>query len=99
MKWMGGRGSGNIEDRRGMSGGKLVAGGGIGAAIVYLLINFVFGGDASDLTSQMQQPSQETETRGVTSTGDASEDTVAMFADKVLGYTEDVWGKIFQENG
>jgi len=99
MKWLGGRSSGNIEDRRGMSGGKMVAGGGIGAAIIYLLINFVFGSDAADLASQMQQPSQETDARGVTPTNDASDDQMAKFADNTLALTEDVWNKIFQENG
>src|SRR4051812_11957068 len=99
MKWLGGRSSGNIEDRRGMSGGKLVAGGGIGAAIIYMLINFVFGSDAADLTSQMQQPSQETDARGVTPSDNATEDQMAKFADKTLALTEDVWNKIFQENG
>src|SRR5690349_13610475 len=98
MKWIGRRGSGNIDDRRGMSGGKLAVGGGIGATIIYLLINFVFGSDAADLTQQFQNPQEQNETRGVTNTNDANEDEVAKFAAVVLADNEDVWNKIFAEN-
>src|SRR6476619_4330689 len=47
MLWQGRRESGNVEDRRGMSGG-MVAGGGIGAVIVGILY-FLLGGNPSDL--------------------------------------------------
>jgi predicted metalloprotease len=98
MKWLGRRGSSNIEDRRGFSGGKLALGGGIGATIVYLLVNFLFGGDVADMTQQTQDP-QETEARGVTGTDNSSEDNMAQFASVMLADNEDVWGRIFSENG
>ena len=44
MRWMGGRRSDNIEDRRGMGGGTLIAGGGIGSVVLVLLALF-FGFD------------------------------------------------------
>jgi predicted metalloprotease len=99
MKWLGSRGSSNIDDRRGMSGGKLAVGGGIGATILYLLINFVFGSDAADLTQQLQNPQQQNETHGVTATNNASEDELAKFAAVTLAYNEEVWNKLFAENG
>lgn len=101
MKWLGRRGSSNIDDRRGMSGGKMLAGGGIGAAIIYLVINFFFGAEGVDLAQQIQNQggSQQSETRGVTTTENASEDEMAKFAAVVLEFTEEVWDKIFRENG
>jgi len=44
MKWKGREGSGNVEDRRGMSTGRMAVGGGIGT-IVILLIVLLLGGD------------------------------------------------------
>ena len=98
MKWLGGRQSGNVSDRRGMSGGGLAAGGGIVGLIVYLLYSFLGGTDPT-MQNQFQGPGQETGTQGVTNTGNASEDEMAQFAAVTLGYTEDVWNKIFSDNG
>lgn len=99
MKWLGGRESGNVEDRRGMSTGGFIAGGGIGATILYLLFNFIFGSDAGQLVQQVQQNTQQQGEKGVASTNNPEEDKMAEFASITLGYTEDVWNKIFSENG
>ena len=40
MKWLGRRQSDNMEDRRGMSGGKIAAGGGV-IGVIILLINML----------------------------------------------------------
>ena len=40
MFWKGRRGSTNVDDRRGISGGGLAAGGGIVGVIIYLLSLF-----------------------------------------------------------
>ena len=40
MRWRGRQQSGNVEDRRGMSGGGVVAGGGVVGLIVYLIYSF-----------------------------------------------------------
>lgn len=98
MKWLGRRQSGNVEDRRGMSGGKLVAGGGI-IGVIVLLINMFMGGDNSailnDIQNQIQSGSQQTESRELT----AEEKKMGEFVATVLADTEDVWDKIFRENG
>ncbi len=99
MKWQGGRRSGNIEDRRGMSGGQKLTLGGIGGVIV-LVIGFLMGGDPTELLNQMQQGGGA----GVSNSGGPvestpEEDRLIEFADVVLASTEDVWGSIFQENG
>lgn len=98
MKWLGRRESGNVEDRRGMSTGGFIAGGGIGVTLLYLLFNFIFGGDSGQVLQQMggqEQPSEQ----GVTATSDPAEDKMAKFASVMLADNEDVWNKLFRENG
>ncbi|WP_426092686.1 KPN_02809 family neutral zinc metallopeptidase [Flavobacterium sp. DSR3-2] len=98
MKWSGRRSSENFEDRRGMSsGGKTIVGGGI-IGIIILLLN-VFGGEnAKMLTPILEQMHQgnsaPTEQRDLT----AAEIEEGKFIEAILVDTEDVWGKIFQEN-
>lgn len=95
MKWQGGRRSGNIEDKRGMSGGQKLTLGGIGGVIV-LIIGFLLGGDPEQMLNQMQQTAP-TEQGAYESTPE--EDRLMDFADVVLGSTEDVWKNIFAANG
>lgn len=98
MKWSGRRSSENFEDRRGMSsGGKTIVGGGI-IGIIILLLN-VFGGEnAQMLTPILEQMNQgngaPTEQRALS----AQEIEEGKFIEAILVDTEDVWGKIFQEN-
>lgn len=99
MKWLGRRGSGNIEDRRGLSGGAIAAGGGIAGIIIYLLVNFLFGGDAAELIQGQITDSQTINAEGVTETGNAADDEMAQFAAVVLADNEDVWNKIFSKDG
>ena len=64
MKWQGRRQSDNVEDRRGLSGGKVIAGGGV-IGIIILLLN-VFGGETGQqiapILEQMQGGQSQTET-------------------------------------
>jgi uncharacterized protein len=92
MKWQGRQGSGNIEDRRGMSGGKMALGGGIGTIVVVIIV-MLLGGDPSKLLNSIQG-GQETE-QAVPS---AEEDQMAQFVSVVLKDTETVWGKIFEQS-
>lgn len=93
MKWQGRQGSGNVEDRRGMSRGKMAAGGGIGTIIIVIIV-LLLGGDPSQLFDTMQSGNG---TEQVQST--AEEDQMAQFVSVVLKDTETVWTKIFQEWG
>jgi predicted metalloprotease len=93
MLWQGRRESSNVEDRRGMSGGGLVAGGGIGTIIIAILY-FVLGGDSSDVNSNLG-PQQYTQS----APRSAKEEELASFSKVVLADTEDVWAEIFKENG
>ena len=97
MKWIGNRQSDNVEDRRGMTGGKLAAGGGV-IAIVFFLIKAFFPEAAPFVDtiqqSQQGQQSEPTEQRPLT----PEEIEAGKFAKTIFAYTEDTWGQIFQEN-
>jgi predicted metalloprotease len=99
MKWEGRRQSKNVEDRRGMGNtGKVVAGGGL-IGIIILLIN-IFGGEGAQniapiLEQLQQQQSAETPTQPLSE----EDEKMGQFVATVLADTEDVWHKIFEENG
>ncbi|MER3464617.1 MAG: metalloprotease, partial [Chitinophagaceae bacterium] len=48
MQWQGRRESGNIDDRRGVSGGSIAVGGGI-LGVIALVIKLLLGGDPSQV--------------------------------------------------
>lgn len=96
MKWRGRQGSDNMEDRRGMSGGKLAAGGGA-IGIIVLLINMFMGGDSSELMNEiLNQQQQGPQTEVALSEKDKE---MGEFVSVVLKDTEDVWTEIFAQNG
>lgn len=94
MRWMGRKQSGNVDDRRGMGGGgKVAIGGGAGIVIVIIALllgenplNYINVGQGSQAYEQ-QQPRSE------------AENQQAEFVKVVLQDTEDVWNKLFQEQG
>lgn len=99
MDVKGRRKSSNVEDRRGMSAGKVGGGlGGIGIiiAIIYTLISGGDAGDVVDMVNQsMIQNGESTEEYVPT----AQEEEMADFVSVVLADTEDIWHGIFQNNG
>jgi len=97
MKWQGRRESGNLEDRRGMSGGKVVAGGGI-IGIIILLITMFGGQEAQNLVPVIEQFNQQQSTQ-VQRKLTKEEIQTGKFVDALLTDNEEVWGKIFHENG
>lgn len=90
MQWFG-KGSGNVDDRRGMSGGAI--GGGVG--IIIVIIGLLFGRDLTGLVSQL--PVQDVvQTEG--KTGDP-QDAEGKFVDGVLESTNQVWAQQFETMG
>jgi predicted metalloprotease len=94
------RRSDQIEDRRGMTVGRGVAGGGIGLIVVVLLALF-FGVDLSPLLqggpspgAVPQAPEQQVQTQAP-----SREDKMADFVSVVLGSTEDTWTELFARSG
>ncbi|MER2191899.1 MAG: neutral zinc metallopeptidase [Solibacillus sp.] len=98
MDVKGRRKSSNVEDRRGMSAGKIGGGlGGIGIVIA-IIFTLISGGDAGDVFDVVNQ--------SVIQNGEATEEYVptaeeqemAEFVSVVLADTEDIWHQIFANN-
>lgn len=89
MRWQGGRRGGGIEDRRGLGGGGLAAGGGIGALVLAAIGYFVFGIDPST-TSQIvsQVGGLNAQQRGEVGT---PADQAGQFVDVIGTNINDVW--------
>jgi predicted metalloprotease len=85
--------SGNVEDRRGMG----LVGGGLGVGgIVIALVAYFLGFDPSTIVNVAEQVAPQRETREAPRGAPA--DAMGQFVAKVLGSTENVWGKIFQRS-
>jgi uncharacterized protein len=88
------RSSGNVEDRRGMG----MAAGGLGiGGIVIAVIAYFLGFDPGMVTQMAEQvgggsTTQQEGQRGVPA------DEMGQFVSRVLGSTEEVWGKVFQQS-
>ena len=104
MNLDGRRESTNVEDRRGMSGGaKAGIGGGIMGLIIAALFVFMGGGNIGDVMGGLgnmitteQQPTTNAEGEIEFS---EEEQVLATFSKQVLAGTEDIWTRIFREQG
>ena len=96
MQLGGQRGSGNIQDRRGMGvGGGL----GIGGVIIAIVAAFL-GLDPSAVLNTVEQVApQTTQGQQAAPKQGTPEDEMGQFVAKVLGSTEDVWKEIFRNGG
>jgi uncharacterized protein len=87
------RASGNVEDRRGIG----MVGGGLGVGgIAIVLVAYFLGFDPAVVMNATEQVSAQRETREAPKGAPADE--MGWFVSKILGSTEDVWGKIFQQS-
>ena len=106
MKLTGRRESSNVEDRRGMSSGaKAGIGGGIGAIIIGIIMSFLGGGgsggggiNVGEILGQLTQGAQQTESVGPASFSE-EEQQLAKECRQILASTEEVWTKVFKDNG
>jgi uncharacterized protein len=94
MRWIGGRQSSNVDDRRGVSAGGIAAGGGIIGVIVLVLNLLLGGGGTEDGSIPVQLPGQ---TQEMSPEEKAADDERAKFVTVVLGYTEDVWNQLLNQ--
>ena len=93
MLWQGRRESDNVEDRRGIGGGHVIAGGGI-IGVIILLVKFFLGGSGND--TQLQVPDQN---QPLSAEEKARQDQEVPFVRTVLAETEDVWTQLMQKQG
>jgi len=96
MRWKGREQSSHVEDRRGMSGRKMVAGGTVGTLVLLLLV-WLLGGDPSQVMSSLSPENESVELPAAEQGPFADE--LAQFAAVVLKDTEDVWRILFKEQG
>src|ERR1043165_6579747 len=88
MRWRGERESTNIEDRRGLSGGKIAVGGGLGTVVI-MIIALLFGADPRQLLQQV--PDDQSTQVQTSRPQNPQEEELKQFVGVVLGKTEDVW--------
>ena len=98
MRLDGRRESSNVEDRRGLSGGQ-AAGLGIGGLVIVGLISMLLGVDPSSLMGMFGGAGTATEQTTTQREFTEEEQALAKFSKQILAGTEDVWTKIFKENG
>jgi hypothetical protein len=88
------RRSDNVDDRRKLGKPAAFAGGGIVTVIV--IVMFFLGKDPSEILQAVQKDNQA---NAVSRETTPHEDSLADMASVVLASTEDVWRKLFQQNG
>jgi predicted metalloprotease len=95
MRWQGREESTNVEDRRGIGGGGLAIGGGIGSLVI-LVLALLFGVDPRQLlqTGEQQSPSTQTSQQA-----NPQNDEASRFVKVILRDTEKVWGDLFRQSG
>jgi uncharacterized protein len=90
MRWEGDRQSENVEDRRGMGGPLMVAGGGIGTVIIIVLA-LLFGRDPAQVRQQLNPGQTSEQKSGGPVKASPEEERLVSFVKTVLADTEDVW--------
>lgn len=92
MRWQTGRRSDNVEDRRGMGAGTMIAGGGIGTVVIVLIALFL-GVDPRSViqTAPAQSPAAPQ------SSPNGQPDEGSEFVRSVLASTEDVWRVVYPQ--
>lgn len=94
MRWLGQRESGNVEDRRGMSGGGIAVGGGL-LGLIVLVISLLSGHDPGSLPNPGDSnPDNAPAARRTASPKEAEQ---KKFVSVVLADTEDVWNDLFRQ--
>jgi len=93
MRWKGRQGSSNIEDRRGLSGGKFI-GGGIGTIIIIIIL-YLLGGDPGQIMDETQLTNSQNSSEYKPT---LEEQELAEFTSVVLKETETVWTDLFKDN-
>lgn len=103
MRLDGRRTSGNIQDRRGISGKAVGIGGGIIGIVVAAVITLLSGGDMSDVArtvfDNVQNGGLQQQQAHAAVELDAEDQRLFDLSSKVLAGTEDVWTRIFREQG
>ncbi len=89
---------GNVEDRRGSRSALALGGGGLGLGglILVLALNFLNGGDVTDVLSTLENV--QVAPQNINTQQFEGADSYEVFASTVLGSTNDVWTDYFNKN-
>ena len=104
MRWQSGRRSDNVEDRRGMTPGRMVGGGGVGVIVIALIAMFL-GVDPRQILNILGQMNTQTQQQTAQKPSSRSarqprpDDQLADFVSVVLADTEETWNALFQKMG
>jgi predicted metalloprotease len=98
MKWQNRRESGNVEDRRGFSGGKIALGGGA-IGLVFLLVQLFLGGDSAQVLSDIEQQVNTSQQQNTEQPLSAEDEEMGKMVRVILADNEDVWNKLFADAG
>ncbi len=88
---------GNVTDRRGAGPGLAVGGLGVTGLVIYLLVNFLSGGDVGDVLGQLQDV-QLQQTNSYNAQDFEGADSYEVFVSTVLGSANDMWEDIFAQS-
>jgi predicted metalloprotease len=100
MRWQGGKQSENLEDRRRMRPAGAAVGG--GALALIALVMLCMGADPRQILQLLQNAPVQAPQQGAPDPGqrESAEDVrTREFTATILGYTEEVWGDLFQQSG
>jgi predicted metalloprotease len=92
---------GNVEDRRSFGPAKIGGGLGIAGIVITLLLNYLGGGSVTDVLPQVLNQLENTQIsqqNNFDTKQFEGSDSYEVFASTVLGSTNDMWTKIFNEN-
>lgn len=92
MRWDGSRESDNVVDARRGGGVRLAAGGGVGMAVLALVV-YLLGGDPRVVTNSVPAVPNRTATTAT------ANDPDVVFVKRVLGDTEATWNAVFKSRG
>ncbi len=86
---------GRVDDRRGVGPG-MVGGLGVTSLVVFILLNFLGGGDVTDVINQL--PNVQLESSQAYNAQDfEGADSYEVFASTVLGSNNDLWERVFEQ--
>lgn len=102
MNLNGRRSSNNVDDRRGSGGSRFggkIAGGGIVGIIIAAVIAWISGGDPLSVVGGALSSEQFGQPVESSYQPSAEDEQLELFSRQILAGTEDVWTKLFREQG
>jgi predicted metalloprotease len=97
MRWQRGRSSDNVVRDAGGGGRRLGGGLGIGGIVIVVIVGLLFGKNPGEILQLLGDMGGSAPTQQ--QTAPAGNDEQTEFVRRILGSTEDVWGRIFQAGG